>query len=295
MGQIVTSAPPRPTSLVPDLEPELEAICLKMMARRPEDRFATMHDVVAALEAYAAGRPTGVPAGARRPVSIEPVRAGAGDATRGIVIAPWMLATFVAIVVAGFGVTWHLVRVALEQRSGPDEIKLSREDRQDGSATVLLNNRELTPAQLEEPLELPAGDNTITVRDRGGAVTTHTYRSDKSDPLVLSTNDEALLVESAQRRVARSIIAAGGRVNFGNGFVSQIDELPRGQAQIVEIDLSGARSVSAARLRAIERLGQPPRRLILPKSEISRQRLEDLRSELPDTTVEVAEPDPSPH
>ena len=60
MGQIIAVAPKKPSSHREELDPALEAICLKMLAKRPEDRFASMCDVANALDAYLAGRPTGV-------------------------------------------------------------------------------------------------------------------------------------------------------------------------------------------------------------------------------------------
>jgi tetratricopeptide (TPR) repeat protein/predicted Ser/Thr protein kinase len=60
-GQLVdlliklTTEDPRPPSQVrPDLDPRLESACLKAMARKPEDRFASMTDFAAALDVYLA-------------------------------------------------------------------------------------------------------------------------------------------------------------------------------------------------------------------------------------------------
>ena len=38
IGQILTSDPVKPTELKPDVDPQLEAICLKAMAKQIEDR-----------------------------------------------------------------------------------------------------------------------------------------------------------------------------------------------------------------------------------------------------------------
>jgi serine/threonine protein kinase len=48
--QIASEIPsPAPTSLRADLDPRLEAVCLKAMAKKPEERYATMADFAAAL------------------------------------------------------------------------------------------------------------------------------------------------------------------------------------------------------------------------------------------------------
>ena len=51
-AQIVTQPPVKPSELRPDVDPALEAICLKMMAKSIGDRYATMEDVAAALTGF---------------------------------------------------------------------------------------------------------------------------------------------------------------------------------------------------------------------------------------------------
>eukprot|EP00913_Durusdinium_trenchii_P023463 g22041.t1 len=57
LGQIMTQDPAKLSVHRPDLDSELEAICLKMMARRTEDRYASMKDVAAALTEYLKRKP----------------------------------------------------------------------------------------------------------------------------------------------------------------------------------------------------------------------------------------------
>ena len=45
MGQILTKEPPPPSQLRPDLDPRIEAVCLKMMAKNPSDRFPSLKAV----------------------------------------------------------------------------------------------------------------------------------------------------------------------------------------------------------------------------------------------------------
>ncbi|HUE16972.1 MAG TPA: protein kinase, partial [Planctomycetaceae bacterium] len=51
MGQILTKEPPRPRDLRPDLDSRIEAACLKMMAKRPSERFASLKEVADELTA----------------------------------------------------------------------------------------------------------------------------------------------------------------------------------------------------------------------------------------------------
>ncbi len=52
LAQILTRNPRPPSALRPDVDPQLESICLKMMAKRPSARFASMRQVVEALDGY---------------------------------------------------------------------------------------------------------------------------------------------------------------------------------------------------------------------------------------------------
>ena len=45
LSQIATKEPPLPSSLRPGLDPRLDLICRRMMAKRPQDRFASMTEV----------------------------------------------------------------------------------------------------------------------------------------------------------------------------------------------------------------------------------------------------------
>ena len=48
--QILNVAPPPPSAYRADVHPELEMVCLKAMAKRPEDRYDSMATLAAALD-----------------------------------------------------------------------------------------------------------------------------------------------------------------------------------------------------------------------------------------------------
>jgi serine/threonine protein kinase/tetratricopeptide (TPR) repeat protein len=56
-SQILTQEPPPPSAYRPEVDWQLEAACLKALAKNPADRFAAMADFATALEAWAANRP----------------------------------------------------------------------------------------------------------------------------------------------------------------------------------------------------------------------------------------------
>lgn len=49
MGQIATKDPPAPATLRPEVDPRLNALCVKMIARKVGDRIGSMHEVADAL------------------------------------------------------------------------------------------------------------------------------------------------------------------------------------------------------------------------------------------------------
>jgi hypothetical protein len=55
LGQILFIEPAPPSGHRPDLDARIEAICLKAMAKRPEDRYASMGELAAALGDYLRG------------------------------------------------------------------------------------------------------------------------------------------------------------------------------------------------------------------------------------------------
>ncbi len=58
VARVVTEAPPLPSRYRSDLDPALESICLKALAKRPADRFGSMQEFAAALEDYSRGDST---------------------------------------------------------------------------------------------------------------------------------------------------------------------------------------------------------------------------------------------
>jgi hypothetical protein len=319
MGQIITVAPRRPSALKPNVEPPLEAICLKMIAKRPEDRFGSMRDVAAALEAYLSGRPTGVAVSDRDPAAAETQAAIDRQPHRGIVIAPWMLWTAVAVVVAGFGVTWQLIALMMKQQSGPGEFVMDANTRDavaHGKAQFWLNDKQLTPEQLTAPLELPVGSNVVQIRERDVAngtrvvvsdgnvaverpntsndvvKATQTIVSDEDDPKILEkTKDGKFPITPLHQRVAEWVLSQGGKIKLvgSDAAIAGVQDLPKGKLQIAEIDLGGIPSIPVDEMGLIEKLTKHLKRVVLPKTGVSPRQLDELRKALPDCEIKKAE------
>ncbi|HUE15421.1 MAG TPA: hypothetical protein VMR25_14740, partial [Planctomycetaceae bacterium] len=299
LGQIVTVAPRKPSAIVPKVEPALEAICLKMIAKRPEDRFASMREVAAALESHLAGRPTGitVPENDRTVRDSHSTRIERHSG-RGIVIAPWMLWTALAIIIAGFGVTWQLIAMMMKQQAGSGEIAIDQSTKDAfsrGEAHLWLNDKQLTREQLQKPIELPAGSNNVQIRKGAEIKLPEVIVSEKEDPTLLErTPDGRLIYTPLQRRVAESILSQGGKLKLvgSDMTVARAPDLPQGRIRIEGIDLGGVASIPAEEIELIKKLAASLKRLVLPKTGVSERQLDELRKALPDREIKRASETP---
>ncbi len=87
LSQIAGKEPPAPSSLRPGLDPRLDFICQRMMAKQPDDRFASMTEVGQELQNWLKAAPLIVPpaagaapaTGGLKPVSEEKVATKEGD------------------------------------------------------------------------------------------------------------------------------------------------------------------------------------------------------------------------
>jgi HEAT repeat protein/predicted Ser/Thr protein kinase len=95
LGQIMTQEPQPPSALRADIEPDLEAICRKAMAKRVEERYRTMGECATALTQYLRGE-AGATTSPAKPAGKQPGgRAGSGPATTEPALATDLLAKLV--------------------------------------------------------------------------------------------------------------------------------------------------------------------------------------------------------
>jgi serine/threonine protein kinase len=87
IAQALVKEPPPPIQFRTDLDPRINAVCLKMMAKAPEDRFASLSEVADVLEAILENRdpkPTLISATAKADPSLSPERAAAKQRRRSL-------------------------------------------------------------------------------------------------------------------------------------------------------------------------------------------------------------------
>jgi formylglycine-generating enzyme required for sulfatase activity len=73
LAHILVNEPPRPRQLRPEVDPRLESICLKALAKKPGERFATMAEFGAALTDWARGTPPAAASTSRVPPALPPM------------------------------------------------------------------------------------------------------------------------------------------------------------------------------------------------------------------------------
>jgi hypothetical protein len=190
LGQILAVEPDPPSKHRPDLDPALEAICLKAMAKRVADRHASMADLAADLSDYLrpasdgprstiveAPAPTATGSSPRRPqpTMIEsPPRRSRGK---------FWVAGGLALVVLAAAVTLAVVRV--RTRIGTVVLDVA-----EPGAEVAIDGQRITVADpnTKEPIliEVEEGRHELTVTKGGFKTYTSAFDVTRGDRTVLS-------------------------------------------------------------------------------------------------------------
>jgi hypothetical protein len=250
-----------------------------------------MRDVASALEAYLAGRATGVvvpsqeTAGA---LSEKPARHAGG-----IVIAPWMLWTAIAIVLGGFGITWQLIAMMMRGQASSGEIAVSqpfKDALSKGEANILVNQEPLQDNQLRKPIVLPEGDNNVQIKKGSELTPNKVIHSEKDNPTVLEkTSDGDISYTPLRRRIAEQVLAQQGQIKVAGSDVAitRAADLPTGRVGIDEIDLSAVQSIDAIDFDLIKRLKASLKRLVVPRG-FSQSRIQGLAEALPNCEIKPA-------
>ncbi len=179
-AQVLTKEPEAPSSLRPGLDPRLEAVCLKAMAKKPADRFASMKDFATALtDCLAAGPPSvTAPPGAPpvgKPAEPEDPFRDLGASTEAVAVPAakdrrGKRASDRRLVLAGAGLAAVVLAVALgvvivvrAGNYGSVHIKLPA-----GASGIMVevNGDEIDIKGLDEPVRLKAGEHLLEVKGK---------------------------------------------------------------------------------------------------------------------------------
>jgi Leucine-rich repeat (LRR) protein/predicted Ser/Thr protein kinase len=164
LAQIVKAQPIPPTQLQDGLTPELQTICLRMMAASPDDRYASMADVARDLSSWLKGEPLARATTAASPETSSPVVATDASVTSQSRTANGSLAIKAGIgAAAAFAL---LAAVTLFVQVGDETVRITIDDPE---ATVFVDGQKVRIENLGATLELTPGDHGLQIR-RGDEV-----------------------------------------------------------------------------------------------------------------------------
>jgi hypothetical protein len=161
--RIVSQEPEPPSKLRPDLDPRLEAICLKSLNKVVADRYGSMREFGAALADYLRGEPSrqAVPLG-RGPAAPVPVVDHRLPGTPWLRRRSfWLLAAGGAVVAAAAAVVL-LASLIFRQPPATGVIRIEL-DGQSGEIEVRLDGERIDNVGTTEPLRLQAGKHHLLV------------------------------------------------------------------------------------------------------------------------------------
>jgi predicted Ser/Thr protein kinase len=193
LGQILTQEPPPPSSYCGDIDTQLEAICLKAMAKKVEDRYASMVEMVNALGRFLR---SGTPAAAsdddlsddvvswsgffalppRKATGIDPTDWPAGSAAGRGHAHPWPWVAVAAVLVAA------LVYLATSDRATRVEVQLA--GIQVTNQTInnyYLDGKPFTERELKVPIGLMTGEHELRMVLADGKEETRTFTVVRGD------------------------------------------------------------------------------------------------------------------
>jgi WD40 repeat protein/serine/threonine protein kinase len=245
LGKILVEEPPPPSAHRPDLTPELDAVCRKAIAKQAADRYATMAEFAAALDAYlqpeaaSAERPSRGPetrtpspagslgAGAGLPTLTDPAsgprtggkspeKAPGGAAPLRPSRRPWgWVAAAVVAGAAGGGLVAFLARLPPGKTDGPGDalpaagaLRLALQP-PDAEVEVAIDGDAVDPARLAAPLSLSPGPHEV--RATGGE-----YESVNKTFTVEKGENPALTLQ---------LMRQGGKVAEEGRFVGHTGEI----------------------------------------------------------------------
>ncbi len=165
MGQIVEKQPKPPSRLRPGLDPRIDAVCLKMLAKRPEDRYPSLAAVAKTLAAIV-----------RNLDSKE-------DAKVEFVAPPPVRRSWKWWVLGGAAVIGTLAAMVIYLRVGKTFVEIQIDDK-DVQVALRDSTIRLTGPTLEE-IRVEPGENELTITHGDLRFKTQTFRLEKGSKEVL--------------------------------------------------------------------------------------------------------------
>ena len=157
LGRILYSDPAPPSGLRPGVDARLEAICLRAMARKREDRFADMHELAAALSGWLDAR-SSAPESAVSPAEDEEKQPTLADTPAPAGNSPRRRRGLVV----GLAAAALLLGIVLYVATDNGTIRIELND-PEAKVTVKVDGGDVTVAGLGSPLKLRAGPHHLEI------------------------------------------------------------------------------------------------------------------------------------
>lgn len=166
LGQIVTTEPQGPSEIRPNIDPCLAAICMKMLTKRIEERYASMAEVAQAIDDVSES-PAVVPASQTTP-------SGTNGPSRTIIAM-----SFCALVLVACAVTFYL-------RSGRQTVKVEFDDSvRAEDVSIWIDKDELNIEGIGDAIKLKRGGHVLEIKRGDMVVKTRDFRVTQGDNDIL--------------------------------------------------------------------------------------------------------------
>jgi serine/threonine protein kinase/formylglycine-generating enzyme required for sulfatase activity len=240
MARVVGEEPQRPSQHRPDLDPALEEICLKAMAKKPEDRYPTTGDLATSLSAYLQGENKGTVARETpRPVApvertpSEPKTADAGSRRQRMVPRWPAVAAAAAVLGLVLGIILIIKYQQPDGRTGevnlqvtPDtgRIALELKGFEPGAEIqARVDGNLIDTAHLARPVELRVGRHELQVSAPGYESVVQPFNVQPGDNLPLLVQAVKLREGASLSKVVREVPKPGSTSSPPTG----VAELPK--------------------------------------------------------------------
>jgi serine/threonine protein kinase len=191
LGQIMHVDPQPPSQRRPGIDPRLEAICLKAMAKNPADRYGNMREFAAAIDSVLKGSSPPESAGSAQSIvadrpgtdtladvfaALSADRKQTQQETAAALDAalarhrtpPWVVALVGLLIVGSIGALAGIVFFTRSEKVKVT-IELTDVDLSDKTLAFFLDDRPIEAEVLANPIELAPGEHVLVVK-RGQAV-----------------------------------------------------------------------------------------------------------------------------
>jgi serine/threonine protein kinase/formylglycine-generating enzyme required for sulfatase activity len=209
MGQIVTKQPTPPSRYCPGLDPRIEVVCLKMLAKNPADRFPSLAAVAQELAAIA-----------RNP----PVKEPSKPARRRPVWNSWKAGALVSAGLVGL-----LAAVLLYFRVGKTVVEIQIDD--PGVQVALAGSTVTLTGPINQEIKVEPGENELTITHGDLKFKTSTFTLEKGSKQIVKVSLAGAAVEAKLGDKILPVLPLQGTATASDRVVAKLEDKSRPETQ----------------------------------------------------------------